>query len=140
MAKLPLLLFSSPGVADRTKRKMVPGKIEMPSVSRQGERLSPEFKRLQDSFNARNVELQQTPAGIDPGQTLVIETVGNIENFANAVKKIPGLEWMGEIETDEIAPDEDFYNKKRPEKKLSGRLLYLIMSNQTALDQVSVSG
>jgi len=135
MADLPLLLFRSPQVADRTKRKMVPGKINMPSAGRQGERLSPVFQQLQSSFNARSVELQQTPSGIDPEQVLVIETVGNIENFANAVKKISGLEWMGEVEADEIAPDEDFYDDKQPEKELSGRL-YLVMSNQIALTQM----
>lgn len=135
MAELPLLLFPSPEVADRTKRKMVPGKVHMPSVTRQGERLSPVFQQLQTSFNARCVELQQSPSGIDPEQVLVIETIGNIENFANAVKKIPGLEWMGEIETDEIVPDEDFYDAKKPEKDLSGRL-YLVMTNQTALTQM----
>jgi hypothetical protein len=107
----------------------------MPSVSRQGERLSPVFQQLQTSFNVRCVELQQTPSGIDPEQVLVIETIGNIENFANAVKKISGLEWMGEIEADEIAPDEDFYFDDKPEKELSGRL-YLVMSNQKALTQM----
>ena len=135
MAELPLLLFPRPGVAERTKRKMVPGKVHRPSVTRQGERLSPVFQQLQTSFNARCVELQQTPSGIDPEQVLVIETIGNIENFANAVKKITGLEWMGEIEADEIAPDEDFYFDDKPEKELSGRL-YLVMSNQTALIQM----
>lgn len=135
MAELPLLLFPSPALAERTKRKMVPGKVHMPSFTRQGERLPPILQNLQTSFNARCVELQQSPAGIVPEQVLVIETIGNIENFANAVKKIPGLEWMGEIEADEIVPDEDFYDDKKPEKELSGRL-YLIMSNQTALNEM----
>jgi len=135
MAELPLLLFPSPALAERTKRKMVPGKVHMPSFTRQGERLSPILQNLQTSFNARCVELQQSPAGIVPEQVLVIETIGNIENFANAVRKIHGLEWMGEIEADEIAPDEDFYDDKKPEKELSGRL-YLVMSNQTALTEM----
>ena len=135
MADLPLLLFPSPGIAERTKRKMVPGKVHTPSITRQGQRLSPVFQQLQTSFNSRCAEIQQTPSGIDPEQVLVIETIGNIENFANEVKKIPGLEWMGEIEADEIAPDEDFYDDKKPEKALSGRL-YLIMTNQAALTQM----
>jgi hypothetical protein len=135
MAELPLLLFPSPRPADRTKRKTPITPPRMPSAVRQGERLSPVFKQLQSSFNARCAELQQTPSGIDPEQVLVIETIGNIENFASAVKRIPGLEWMGEIEAEEIAPDEDFYFEKTPEKELSGRL-YLVMSNQTALMQM----
>ena len=139
MADLPLLFFPSPDSADRTKRKMNPGKPHKPSVSRQWERLSPVFQQLQESFNERCAELQRTPTGIDPEQALVIETVGSVDNFANAVKKVRGLEWMGEIEIDDIAPDEDFYNvDKKGERKtteLKGRL-YLVMSNRTALDEM----
>ena len=139
MADLPLLFFPSPDSADRTKRKMNPGKPLKPSVSRQWERLSPAFQQLQESFNERCAELQRTPTGIDPEQALVIETIGSVENFANAVKKVRGLEWMGEIEIDDIPPDEDFYNvDKEGERKttaLKGRL-YLIMSNQTALAEM----
>jgi hypothetical protein len=79
--------------------------------------------------------LQQTAAGADPEQVLVIETVGSIENFANAVKRILGLEWMGEIETDQIAPDDDFYDESDRAKELGGRL-YLVMTNQRALDEM----
>ena len=139
MADLPLLFFPSPDSADRTTRKMNPGKPFKPSVSRQWERLSPVFQRLQESFNERCAELQRTPVGIDPEQALVIEIIGSVENFANAVKRVQGLEWMGEIEIDDIAPDEDFYNvDKKGERKttaLKGRL-YLVMSNRTALDEM----
>ena len=81
------------------------------------------------------MELQQTAAGADPEQVLVIETVGNIEHFANAVKRIDGLEWMGEVETDEIVPDDDFYDEGDEAKELSGRL-YLVMTNQRALNEM----
>ena len=139
MADLPLLFFPSPDSADRTKRKMNPGKPHKPSVSRQWERLSPLFQRLQESFNERCAELQRTPVGIDPEQALVIETIGSVENFANAVKKVRGFEWVGEIEIDDIAPDEDFYNVdqkgERTTTALKGRL-YLVMSNRTALDEM----
>lgn len=135
MAELPLLLFPSPEVASRTPGHGFVGNLKHPTAARQWQRLNPAFQKLQDSFNASSVELRQTPAGIDPEQALVIETVGNIENFANAVKKISGFEWMGEIEVDEIAPDEDFYDDRKPEKELNGRL-YLVMSNQAALAQM----
>ncbi len=135
MAELPLLLFPSPEVASKTPGHGFGGNLKRPTTARQGQRLNPIFQQLQNSFNARSVELQQTPTGIDPEQVLVIETVGNVEDFANAVKKVEGLEWMGEFALDGISPDEDFQDKKNPEKELSGRL-YLIMSNQTALTQM----
>jgi hypothetical protein len=112
-----------------------PHSIHRPAHGRQGERLSPQFSQLQVAFSSRRVELQQTITGIDPERVLVIETIGDIENFANAVKRIPGLEWMGELDVDEITPDQDFYDTKKPTKKMSGRL-YLVMTNQQALTQM----
>lgn len=135
MPERPLLLFPAPETADRTKGSEFPVRVHRPSHDRQGQRLSPLFTQLQTEFNARRVELQQTAAGADPEQVLVIETVGGVENFANAVKRIAGLEWMAELETDEIAPDEDFYDEQNADKELSGRL-YLVMTNQRALDEM----
>ena len=135
MADKPLLVFPEPEKASRSKGSGGPGHYHYPSHYRQGNRLSPIFTQLQHTFEARNVEIQQTTAGVDPEQVLVIETIGEIVNFANAVKKIRGLEWMGEIEVDGITPDEDFYDKKKLQKELTGRL-YLMMSNQRALDEM----
>lgn len=132
MADRPLLLFPAPERADRAKLSPGFGRIHRPSHRRQGERVFPIFTRLQETFNARQVELQRTAAGADPEQVLVIEIIGNIENFSNAVRRIPGFEWMGEIEVEEVTPDEDFYDEKKPEKELNGRL-YLVMTNQQAL-------
>lgn len=135
MPERPLLIFPTPQPVDRAKRKSFPVLPHVPSVSRQGQRLAPRFRELQEAFDARRVEIQQSSTGIEPEQVLVIETVGSVENFANAVKRIPGLEWMGEIESDQIVPDQDFYDNEHPEKTLNGRL-YLLMSNQQALNQM----
>ncbi len=131
----PLLLFPTPETADRTKGRGFPGRVHRPTHGRQGQRLSPIFTQLQQAFNARRVELQQTTDGVGPEQVLVIEIIGNVENFANAVKRIEGLEWLSEIATEEIAPDEDFYDERDETKDLGGRL-YLIMTNQRALDEM----
>jgi hypothetical protein len=135
MPERPLLLFPTPQPADMTKQKPQFGRVHKPNVARQGQRLSPMFNQLQAAFEARRVEIQQNTAGIDPEQVLVIETIGSVDNFANAVKRIEGLEWMGELESDEIAPDQDFYDENIPEKELNGRL-YLVMTNQRALDEM----
>lgn len=135
MSERPLLLFPTPETASRSTLGGGGGRVRRPTPQRQWERLSPVFSQLQTAFDARRVELQQSAAGIVPEQALVLETVGSIEDFANAVKRIDGLEWMGEIELDEIAPDEEFYDEAKPDKELSGRL-YLVMSNQQALEQM----
>lgn len=135
MAERPLLIFPAPELASKSKLGGGPGKIHRPTHTRQGQRLSPLFTQLQQTFDNRRVEIQRTMASIDPEQVLVIETIGSIENFANAIKKIEGLEWMGEIEADELAPDQDFYDEKNAVKTLEGRL-YLVMTNQQALNEM----
>ena len=135
MPERPLLIFPVPESANRTKRQIPIGPIHYPAYQRQCQRLGPKFRQLQETFNMRRVELLQTAVGIDPEQVLVLETVGYVDNFINAVKKIDGFEWMGEIEPDEISPDEDFFDQNRPEKVLTGRL-YLVMTNQKALQQM----
>ena len=136
MPEHPLLLFPTPQSAGRTKKTRIPFEnVHKPNITRQWQRLSPRFNQLQAAFEARKVEIQPNAVGVDPEQVLVIETIGSVEDFANAVKRIPGLEWMGELESDKIAPDNDFYDNDHPKKALNGRL-YLVMTNYQALNEM----
>ncbi|MCA1576979.1 MAG: S8 family peptidase [Acidobacteria bacterium] len=65
---------------------------------------------------------------------IVFETVGSVDEFIGAVKRIPGMSWLADWE-DEIPQDDDFYIEGEDEELMSGRL-YLIMSNQHAIDQL----
>ena len=109
MAQRPLLFFPSKEVATRSKLGGGGGKYYSPPADRQGERLSPKFKELFDALDAQRATIQSSTTGIDPEQVLVFETIGSIENFANAVSKIRGFEWVGEIEVEDITPDDDFF-------------------------------
>jgi hypothetical protein len=40
---------------------------------------------------------------------LVLETIGSIEEFARAVDRIEGMEWLAEWGEDDVEPDDDFY-------------------------------
>jgi hypothetical protein len=133
--KRPLLLFPTPETASRSI--LTPGfaRVRKPSADRQWDRLSPKFQQLQNVFANQRVKLQQNATGIEPEQVLVIETIGSIENFANAVRKIQGLEWLAEIDGASVSPDEDFFDEQTPEKKL-GVQLYMVMSNQRALNEM----
>lgn len=135
MPERPLLLFPRPESVDREQMSSSRRRLHSPTRFRQGVRTFPIFQRLQDSFNTRQVELQGTPAGADPEQVLVIETIGAVEDFVKAAEKIPGLEWMGEFDIDEIEPDDDFFDESDRDKKLTGRF-YMVMSNQQALTQM----
>ena len=88
MTDRPILLFPTPETADFKRKPVFFRKVHQPSHGRQGMRLSPMFAKLQATFNSRCAALQQTAAGVEPEQVLVIETIGNIENFAKAVKRI----------------------------------------------------
>ncbi len=113
-----------------------------PTSARQGERLSPKFDQLQTYLKQQKIELQQELDGAEPEQVLVLEVIGSVKDFANAVKKIEGFEFLGEVEIEEILPDADFYYTKSKDgrdeakdKPLEGNL-YAIMTDSKALDHL----
>ncbi|MDP3723958.1 MAG: S8 family peptidase [Candidatus Omnitrophota bacterium] len=70
----------------------------------------------------------------------MLETVGAVDNLIVAVRGIPGLEWLGEIEEEDIPPDDDFFvaapdGTARLDKALRGRV-FLVFTNQQALRQM----
>lgn len=135
MPERPLLLFPTPTTADRSKLQPGVARISKPTAVRQWDKFSPTFRQLQEAFAAQRVAIQHDPMGIEPEQVLVIETIGSVQDFANAVKRIEGFEWMGEMAGDAATPDEDFFDEDKPEKELSSQL-YMIMSNQKALEEM----
>ena len=131
----PLLLFPTPATADRKRLPDGGGKFTRPSGAKQGERLTPRFSTLQAAFNAERLRLQHDAPAENPELVIVFETIGTVENFAKAVAKVAGLEWLFETALDSVAPDEDFYVQDKPEKMLSGRL-FLLGTNQQALTEI----
>src|SRR5699024_2485376 len=135
MPDRPLLLFPTPETASRSSLGGGGGWVARPAPQRQWERLSPVFRELQAAFDNQRVDVHPNAAGIVPEQVLVIETVGSVEDFVNAVRRVDGFEWMGEIEIDAIAPDEEFYEEGKPDKELSGRL-YWVNSIQQGRNEI----
>ena len=135
MSEYPLLFFSKNEDVTRSKLPNGGNNYHRPTSSRQGTRLSSKFSILNDQLVRKNIQLQQGANGIIPEEVLVLETIGSVEDFIKAVKKINGLEWLGEIEINDIEPDDDFYDTAQRDKKLSGRL-YLISTNSTAMRQL----
>ena len=133
MAERPLLLFPQPAKASRSKLGGGGSKVHKPSPQQQWERLSPAFDRLRAAFEAERIQVQQNLDGAEPEKVLVIEIAGRVADFARAVKRIEGFEWMGEIEIDEISPDKVFLDEGESGKPIGGRL-YVVMSNQQALN------
>lgn len=65
MPDRPLLLFPMPQMADKTKKYggFGVGDFHKPDIARQGQRLCPMFKKLEDSFESKGIRLQQNAAG-----------------------------------------------------------------------------
>lgn len=132
----PLLFFpfSTPDVK-RAKPKNIQSHLTMPSAARQRERIGPAFQELCNVLDARNIHIQEGADGIDPKSVLVLETVGKVDDFANAVRRIEGLDWLGEFDIDDIVPDEDFFDNDNPDNRMPGRL-YLVSTNSRAMQQL----
>lgn len=130
MAERPLLLFPTARIVkpQKAKQQFIP-KPHFPSFKEQKDRLTPFFETMQKSF------ISDTAIGTYPETVLVIETVGSIDDFHRAVNPIDGLEWLAEIDIDDIEPDEFFYDEKKEGKTLTGRL-FLSMSNQRAINEL----
>ncbi len=141
MPERPLLILPTPTEPLRQKKKgFPPDKSHLPSRGRQAERLTPRFTVLQEAMDARRARLRTESSGVIPEEVIVLETIGPVDDFIVAVRNVRGLEWLGEIEEEDIPPDDDFFiadheGCPRTDKLLRGRL-FLILSNQQALQQM----
>ncbi len=135
MPEYPLLVFPAPTFAEKAKRGGGGGKVRLPVAARQAGRLSPQFFRLSQAMDRHRIQLQGTATGLQPEQALVLETIGSIKDFINAVQKVDGLEWLGESEIDDIDPEHGFEDERKPDKKLKGQL-FLVMTDQRALEEL----
>ncbi|MEM7704008.1 MAG: S8 family peptidase [Pseudomonadota bacterium] len=64
----------------------------------------------------------------------MIETVGAVDNFFNALRRSQ-LRWLSEGIAEDIEPDDDFFRTDDPTRLLGGRL-YLSMADQSAIVQL----
>jgi hypothetical protein len=137
--QLPLMVF--PRKRDVTPEEGRPAFGKPPHVpgrSRQTERINDQLTQLQNSFEQYKASLSDTFAGTEPETVLVIEIIGTVDDFKQAIEGI-GLEWLGEWDLKDIEPDDDFYevdaNGQRTGKSVSGRL-FLSMGNEAALREI----
>lgn len=141
MPERPLLILPVPGQpVPRRRRFGGGGRFRLPPRERQAARLTPQFAALQRAIESRAARLRTEATGIIPEEVLVLETVGAVEDFIVAVQSIPGMEWLGEIDEEDIPPDDDFFvvdeqGRPKPGKVLQGRI-FIVFTNQQALQQL----
>lgn len=105
MPEKPLLIFPEHTIAPRDMKKSGFGsqRYHLPSFQRQKDRLTLQFESMRQSF------ITDTTEGMEPEAVLVMEAIGKIEDFKRAVRAVPGLEWLAELDEEEVDPGNDFY-------------------------------
>ena len=135
----PLLAFGPPVVGRiPPETHGFPRPPSRPSPGRQGQRLTPQFAALRDAMAAGRMEASQHSIEPDPELVVVFELVGTVEAFSRAVGRVPGLEFLAEIEDEDAEPDEDFHlvEDGRATADLLGETLYMVMSNSRAVAEL----
>lgn len=146
MAEYPLLPLPKTETTDRPSGRQFPGhNLKRPGRDRQIVRIGPKFDRLRQALSSPSdvMSLRDDPASIAPERALVFEVAGSITSFFETVRRIAGLEFLADEET-EFEPDEDFAKsdmrsgregEARVDKMVGGRL-YLAMPDVSALQQL----
>lgn len=140
MAERPVLILPERGPEPRAKRPPGGGDIRLPPLSRQAARIGPELQAFRDALDQRRVRLERSDTGVTPEEVAVFDIRGSVNDFLRAVEKTPGLEWLGEVETDRVRGDEEFSaldgdGQSQPDRLIMRRL-YLVFSNHDAQKQV----
>ncbi|SOO15945.1 hypothetical protein [Xanthomonas citri] len=137
---LPLLVFPERRILQPEKGNgFPPGKQSLPGHGAQVVRIGRQIEQVEQDFARYQASLTGVLAGLEPEMVLVIEIVGRLDDFRQAVEAA-GLEWLGETELDDLeAEDDSFYEAdvvgQRVVKPLSGRM-FLAMSNMTGMREI----
>ena len=132
MVDKPILVFPTPTVASRGSLPPArPRPMPRPTQAEQAERLTGRFLALSNAFGA----VQASPEGIDPEQVIVLETAGSVEKFQNAVKRIPGMEWLGDFAVTIDAPEPGFLMDGADATSVPGRL-FVVLSKRAAFTEL----
>lgn len=139
MAKKPLLIFPRATSASRDVLQSYIGNVQFPGRGRQVELLENRVSNLERVLENQTAYLGANPANLIAEMILVLEVAGDLKDFFSAVNKIPGMEFLSELQAD-MEPDDDFYtiNSNTGERlnKRFGARLFLTMTNQSALREL----
>jgi hypothetical protein len=137
MPELPALPLPAPQVRTRTTRQSPRPRLVGPGASEQQRRLGPELARLTRAFEQGRLAVADEPAALAPEQVLVLEVAGELGTFANAVRKVPGLEFLAEEAEEQLASDELFQAVDYTGRQHRyARQLFLMSSDATAWQQL----
>lgn len=128
MPDRPLIIFPIAERVSKRSRRGRPINGPLPPTDRIGQAI-----RLERQFGQVCAIFVSEEAG-DIDRALVMETTCKIEGLQRAVERIDGLEWLVEIDVDEIELH-DLYDEKTREKVKGGRF-YVLSTNKKAIDEL----
>lgn len=133
MAERPLLMFPRPEAVAPPKGGGLPlTSAPAPDRTRQAQ-------RIQNQFESIYAEITAVP--VDTDKVLVLETIGQLPGFQKIAARIPGMQWLAEIDdvlefgdVEDLYPDANSDAQKSLDK--GGMRLYLAVSNQKAIENL----
>ncbi|MFI6152171.1 S8 family peptidase [Kitasatospora sp. NPDC051170] len=133
----PILFFPNPAAAAREPLSGAGGSksIAFPGASAQKKRLGGAWTALEQMLESGNASIDGQLSGVDPELVLVMEIIGDVEEFYRAVAKIEGFEYLAEIDEGDIDGAGNFVNTEEPSAHFDGTL-YMVASNQSGLKEV----
>ncbi len=133
----PLLAFPPPVSGPSPKRRGFRPSVRTPSAGRQGERLTPQFHLLLEVLEHDRAQLVGSATAPDPELVAVFDLAGTVEEFLRAATGIEGLEFLADLEGDEVEADDDFYVADgKSSAKLVPQSLYMVMTNAQAVREL----
>jgi hypothetical protein len=137
MPDLPALPLGAPLVGRRATRASPRPRLEGPGAPAQEARLAPRLQRLTDAFTHGRLATPPDPAALPPEQVIVLEIAGELGDFAKAVRRIPGLEFLAEEAEERLDADADFVALGRDGRRHGyTRQLFLVASDAVAWQQL----
>lgn len=139
MPERPLLVFPvARRIEPEAGRQRNFTKPHVPERARQAERLTPQLARFREEFQRYSASIRQSVDGLEPETVLVIEIVGSVKDFKQAVDATEGLEWLSEWDAEDEA-DDDFYEVndrgERRQVPVAGRL-FISMVNEAGMREL----
>jgi hypothetical protein len=87
---------------------------------------------------AENAQLAETSEAPDPELVAVFDLAGTVDRFLRACEGIDGLEFLADLQEDQVAADDDFYYEDQDDVSDDGvpQSLYMVMSNAEAVREL----
>lgn len=134
------LSFGSPtsGPIPAGNPRFAGASVAGPGPARQQQRLQPQFATLQQALQAGRVDVANETTEADPELVVVFDLAGTVAEFARAASRVPGLEFLLEVDGDEFESDDDFHALRRGERSEDTVTdsLYVVMSNAQAVNEL----